>query len=119
MAGVGHIDIDVERAVVALLTLLTLQLTVVLILLAAVARSRPFRDAFNLRLWWCCPTWYLPDDTGEALQLEATLLPLATWLACSIEGSKTSVDSTLVGFGSKFVCSGAIGSSWSSARVVD
>ncbi len=113
MASVGHINID--GAAVALLTLLTLQLTIVLILLAAITGSRPFRDAFNLRLWWCCPTWDLPDDTGEALQFETTLLPLAAWLACSIEGSKASVDSTLVGFGSKFVCSGTVGSSWSSA----
>lgn len=45
------------------------------------------------------PAGNLPQDAGEALEPEAASFPFAARFAGSIEGSKASVDGSLVGFG--------------------
>ena len=49
------------------------------------------------------PSGNFPDDTGEALELEATSSPFAAWLSGSVKGTQSGVDGALVGFGTKLV----------------
>lgn len=55
------------------------------------------------RLWRGTPGWDIPNDTSEALQLEGFATPPSTRLAASIEGTKTGIYGTLVGFWAEFV----------------
>jgi len=100
--GAGHFNIH------AIIALLALDLTIVFVLLATLARGRPFRNSFRSGLGRRCPAVDLPDDAGEALQLEAAFLPLPTRLPRAIEGPQTSIDCALVGLGSKLVRRGAV-----------
>jgi hypothetical protein len=93
----GHFNI---RAIIALLAL---DLTIVFVLFATLARGRLFRDSFRFGLRRCCPAVDLPGDAGEALKLEAAFLPLTTWLPRAIEGPQTSIDCTLVGLRTELV----------------
>jgi hypothetical protein len=98
--AISHLDI---RSTVALLAF---HLTVVLVLLAAVARGRAFSWlVLDSHLGWCRPSWNLPNC--ETLESEATLLPFPARFASSIESSKSSIDSTLICLRTEFV-SGAI-----------
>jgi hypothetical protein len=112
-SAVDHLNVE------ATVALLTLNLAVVLILLAAISRRRAFRWLIvdgDLRR--CLPAWNLPNHTSETLNFETTLLPFAAWLARSIERPKTSIDRPLVGFGTQFVGS-AIRGSGNGGRVID
>jgi hypothetical protein len=52
--------------------------------------------AINPRRLRRSPCWELPDDTSEALYLQALLYPFATRLSSAIKSSESGVNSTLV-----------------------
>lgn len=52
------------------------------------------------------PRAHAPRDAGEAAQLEAGPLPLATWLTRAVQGAKVCVDGTLVGLWTEFGADG-------------
>jgi hypothetical protein len=93
----GHLDVD------PIVAFLALELAIVLVLLAAVARRRLFRLDLRLGLGWRGPAGELPDDPSEALDPEAALLPLAAGLARPVEGPQASIYSTLIGLGAEFM----------------
>ena len=112
-SAVDHLNVE------ATVALLTLNLAVILILLAAVSRRRAFPMLIvDGDLRWSLPAWNLPSYTSETLKFETTLLPFAARLAGSIECPKSSIDRTLVGFGTQFVDS-AIRGSGNGGRVID
>ena len=112
--GAGHLDIN------PIVALLALELAIVLVLLAAVARCRLFRLGLWLGLGWRGPAGDLPDDSGEALEREASLTPLAAGLARPIESPQASIDGALISLGAKFMsrCR-CIRWSWGGTAVID
>lgn len=58
---------------------------------------------------WGCPSWDLPCNASEALELETALGPLAARFAGPVEGTKPSVDGSLVGLGTKLMAASGFG----------
>lgn len=59
----------------------------------------------GLRRFRSTPGRELPDDAGEALQLERFALPPATRRSTPVESAQPGIDGALVGLGAQFVCS--------------
>jgi hypothetical protein len=98
--GAGHLDIRPRVA------LLALELAVVFVLLATLARRRLFGVPIDLGLGRCGPAGDLPADASKALEPEAPLLPLATGLPRAVEGPQAGIDRALVGLGAELVSGG-------------
>lgn len=96
--------------------LLAFPLATLFILLTAIARGRASDFTIDGKLRWCFPAWNFPDGAGEALDGEATLLPLAAWLSRSVESSKTCIDGTLICLWAEFM--GCRGSNWSCRSIL-
>lgn len=82
-------------------------------LIFAVGRRRSVRATIAIGLdrgpLGSSPRSYIPYHASEALDLKSLLLPLPAWLPCSVECSQSSIDCTLIGFGTRFVTGGSRG----------
>ena len=75
-------------------------------LIFAIRCRRPILPWFSVCFLvsaWCSPRWKRPLDTGEALDGEAFLGPFPTWFTSPIQGTKPSIDGSLIRFGAKLV----------------
>lgn len=103
-----HLNIATRVTDVALGRLSSVLLVILLAAASGADHSRR-RDTFwsalgsldGLGLGGSGPPRNLPFDTSECLETKASPVPLATWLATAVEGTQSSVDSSLICLGTE------------------